>query len=189
MNGTNTSGYTFEPEICFGPFHLVPSRRMLFYGDKPVRLGEPSYNVLLALLEAPGTVIDQETLIARAWGTIHVDETSLRTAVAGLRKAFRDAGSSRPYISTISRRGYSFVEAVIRTGPSPVLGALPAQLAKVVGRDEFIAAVVEDMAAHRLITIAGPGGIGKTTAALGAARRAMVEHLVDSVAFVDIENV
>lgn len=189
MNGMITSGHTFEPEICFGPFHLVPSRRLLFCGDKPVRLGEPSYNVLLALLEDPGAIIDQETLIARAWGIIHVDETSLRTAVAGLRKAFRDAGSSRSYISTISRRGYSFVEAVIRSGPSPVLSALPAQLAKVVGRDEFIAALVEDMAAHRLITIAGPGGIGKTTAALGAARLAMVEHLVDSVAFVDIENV
>jgi predicted ATPase/DNA-binding winged helix-turn-helix (wHTH) protein len=189
MNGANTSGYTFEPEICFGPFHLVPARRLLFCGDRPVRLGEPSYNVLLALLEDPGVVIDQDTLIARAWGTIHVDETSLRTAVAGLRRAFRDAGSSRPYISTISRRGYSFVEAVTHARPSPALGSLPAQLAKVIGRDEFIAALVEDMAAHRLITVAGPGGIGKTTAALGAARRAISQHLVDSVAFVDIENV
>lgn len=189
MSGANINGYAFEPEICFGPFHLVPSRRQLFCGDKPIRLGEPSYNVLVALLQEPGSIVDQETLIARAWGAIHVDETSLRSAVAALRKAFRDAGSGRPYITTVSRRGYSFVETVTRAGPLSALGSLPAQLAKVIGRDEFIAALVEDMAAHRLITVAGPGGIGKTTAALSAARRAMAEHVVDSIAFVDIENV
>jgi predicted ATPase len=62
-------------------------------------------------------------------------------------------------------------------------------LAKVIGRDEFIAGLVEDMVLHRLITVAGPGGIGKTTAALGAARQAIIEHVVDAVALVDIENV
>ncbi|MBY3064525.1 hypothetical protein HFO74_13945 [Rhizobium laguerreae] len=189
MKLADTDVLTLEPEVSFGPFHLVPARRSLFLGDKPVRLGEPSYNVLLALLQTPGSIVDRDTLIARAWGTIHVDETSLRTAVASLRRAFRDAGCSRPYINTVSRRGYTFVEAVTRAGASSSSDAFPAALTNIVGREQFVAALVEDLAAHRLITVVGPGGIGKTTVALDAARRVMKERLVDSIAFVDIENV
>src|ERR1700722_2257886 len=100
-------------EVSFGPFRLIPSRRLLLCGDKPVRLGEPSYNVLLALLVQPGEIIDSKTLIMRAWGSTHVGETSLRKAIAALRCALSEAGSTRPYITTVPRRGYRFIEPVV----------------------------------------------------------------------------
>ncbi len=178
-----------ERELFFGPFQLIPARRLLLRGGKPIRLGEPSYRVLLALLEQPGTILDTQTLIARAWGPVHVDETSLRAAIAALRKALKIAGSSRTYIATVSRKGYGFVGPIDDRKAAGRRNALPPELSKVIGREQIIADLTADVAEHRLVTIVGPGGIGKTTTALATARRVVDQQEIDSVCFVDLSNV
>ena len=60
---------------------------------------------------------------------------------------------------------------------------LPAQLTRFVGREAEIAAVRELLAAHRLVTLTGPGGTGKTRLALQVAA---VVDLPDGVFFVDL---
>ncbi len=50
-------------------------------------------------------------------------------------------------------------------------GNLPARLGRLFGRDADIDAVVEALEASPVVTLVGPGGIGKTTLALAAARR------------------
>ncbi|MFZ1753424.1 MAG: BTAD domain-containing putative transcriptional regulator [Caldilineaceae bacterium] len=65
--------------------------------------------------------------------------------------------------------------------------ALPAQTTPFVGRTQEVAALNELIAdpAHRLITILGPGGMGKTRLALAAAA-AQVNHFPDGVYFVPL---
>jgi non-specific serine/threonine protein kinase len=46
---------------------------------------------------------------------------------------------------------------------------LPAELSSFVGRRHELASVRDALAAHRLVTLLGPGGIGKTRLALRAA--------------------
>ena len=48
---------------------------------------------------------------------------------------------------------------------------LPARLSSFVGREADLAALAEAIAGHRLVTLVGPGGTGKTTTALELARR------------------
>ena len=40
-----------------------------------------------------------------------------------------------------------------------------------IGREEIVAALVTQLSRRRLVTIVGPGGIGKTTVALAVAER------------------
>lgn len=174
-------------ETFFGPFRVIPSRRLLMCGDKRVRLGEPAYNILLALIERAGETVKRETLIARAWGTTHIEESNLRTAIAAVRRALKDAGSARSYITTVAREGYRFVEPVVLGEAGAGQPGTPMQLSKIVGRDVFIADLIEDISGHRLITVVGPGGIGKTTAAQSAARRALEENRLDSVSVVGLD--
>ncbi len=56
-----------------------------------------------------------------------------------------------------------------RQSPEPPRTNLPAALSELIGRDEAVAAIRARIAADRLITLTGPGGVGKTRLALEAA--------------------
>jgi predicted ATPase len=54
-------------------------------------------------------------------------------------------------------------------GPAPLRGNLPTALTDLIGRTTAVAEVTELLTANRLVTLTGPGGVGKTRLALEAA--------------------
>jgi predicted ATPase len=52
---------------------------------------------------------------------------------------------------------------------------LPEPVSELIGRDEELEEILNLAAAHRLVTVTGAGGIGKTRLALAAARRMLPE--------------
>jgi predicted ATPase/DNA-binding winged helix-turn-helix (wHTH) protein len=175
-------------EFSFGPFRLIPSRQLLLVGNAELHIGARAYEVLLSLLEKSGQVVAKESLIARVWGDIHVDETTLRTAIEDLRRVLREAGTDHSYVTTVAGRGYCFVgEVTLVTGPTGRHG-LPTSLSRIIGREEAVASLLGDIARHRLVTVVGPGGIGKTTVAVSVGHAALKGHLVDEAALVDLAD-
>ena len=63
--------------------------------------------------------------------------------------------------------------------------SLPAPVSTLVGRDAEITTVVQTLAEHRLVTLLGPGGCGKTRLAL-AVGAAGVDRHCDGIWFVDL---
>jgi non-specific serine/threonine protein kinase len=61
-------------------------------------------------------------------------------------------------------------------GPGASLTNLPLQLTSFVGRKRELAAVGAALAGHRLVTLTGPAGVGKTRLALQAATAALEAH-------------
>jgi len=57
-----------------------------------------------------------------------------------------------------------------RPGPYKAVGQLPHPLANLVGREEERTEVISEIRRSRLVTLVGPGGIGKTRLAIEAAR-------------------
>ena len=166
-----------ERAISFGPFRLLPARRLLLEGDKRVRIGSRAFEVLTFLAEHPGEVLDKDALIARAWPGIVVEESNLKFQVSALRRAL---GEGNRYLVTIPGRGYSFVAPVqltqeVPTAPVRQVAAtvrpnnLPAQLTRLIGRADIFESLTAQLPRHRLMTIVGPGGIGKTSVALAVA--------------------
>jgi len=182
-------------EISFGPFRLLPAQRLLLEGDAPVSLGSRALDLLIALVERPGELISKSELIAKVWPHTFVVEGNLKLHIAELRRALADGQCSNRYISTVTGRGYCFVAPVTRSvGRCPAtaqysamepLSNLPAPLIRLIGRDEVISRIAEQLMHHRLITLVGPGGIGKTSVAVATAERltASYEH---GVWFVDL---
>jgi NB-ARC domain len=75
-------------------------------------------------------------------------------------------------------------------GDAPLAGALPAPATPLLGREQE-AAAVEDMVVRkgvRLVTLTGPGGVGKTRLAVEAARR-VGPGFADGVRFVELASV
>ncbi|MBV8132059.1 MAG: winged helix-turn-helix domain-containing protein, partial [Alphaproteobacteria bacterium] len=164
--------------FAFGPFRLLPARRMLLQDGKPARLGSRAFDILVTLVERAGETIRRDELIARTWRDTVVAEGALRVHVAALRKVLGDGRAGRRYIANHPGRGYTFVAPLIRedadsTAPPPNEAAgtnnLPTTLTRVIGRDDVIAAIARQLARRRFLTIVGPGGIGKTTVAAAVA--------------------
>jgi hypothetical protein len=73
-----------EHEISFGRFRLLPARRLLLEGDKPVCIGGRALDLLIALVERPGEVVSKSELIAKVWPHTFVDESNLKVRIAAL---------------------------------------------------------------------------------------------------------
>jgi predicted ATPase/DNA-binding winged helix-turn-helix (wHTH) protein len=164
--------------VSFGPFRLSAAERLLERDGVALHLGSRSLDILIVLVERAGEVVGKKELMSRVWPGINVDEASLRVHVAGLRKALGDGQAGARYVSNIPGRGYCFVAPVVRptAAPPPSTASesgtydqahrLPPRLTRMVGRDEIVRAISEQLAQRRFVTILGPGGIGKTTVAV-----------------------
>ena len=175
--------------IEFGRFRVAPHRRELLADGQPVRLGGRSFDVLMALIDGQGAVVGKDALMGRVWPNRIAEESSLHVQIAALRNAF---GADRNLIRTISGRGYQFTgeistvaaspdtQAVARTAvqvpapPRPPTN-LTEPVSELIGRDVEVEEVLGLTATHRLVTLTGAGGIGKTRLGLEVARRLLPE--------------
>jgi predicted ATPase len=135
--------------------------------------------------------------MARVWPQTVVEESNLKVHIAALRKALGERPQDQRFVATAVGRGYRFVAPVkcevLSTNPSPAEMAphashnVPVALVRPIGRTETIHDLLERLSRIRLLTVAGPGGIGKTTVALAVAH-AMVEAQEYDVWFVNLSR-
>ncbi len=168
------SGFIHDHALAFGPYRLHRSQKLLLNAGRPVRIGSRAFNILSALVERAGEVVSKRELIAYVWPNSCVEENNLRVHLAALRKVLGDGRGGVRYIVNVSGRGYCFVAPVQSSGdqnapaaPPPI--ALPAPQTQVVGRKDIIESIGSEDLVHRLVTLVGPGGVGKSVVALAVA--------------------
>ena len=93
----------------FGRFRLLLRRRQLIADGVPIEVGSRVLDLLLALIEADGSLVTKSELLRRVWPGIVVAEDNLKVQIAALRKAL---GKDRDFISTEFGCGYRFTAAV-----------------------------------------------------------------------------
>jgi len=178
-----------ETAWAFGPFRLLRAERLLLDGHRRVPLGGRATELLIALLERAGEVVSRDELTERVWPEAAVDETSLRVHIAALRKALGDDAAQGRFIRNVPRRGYRFVAPVHAAAPEPIAPHnLPVRTPRLFGRDDALRHLAAQVPSRRLVTITGPGGMGKTTLALATAE-AVLPLWRDGVRFVDLASV
>jgi DNA-binding winged helix-turn-helix (wHTH) protein len=180
--------------VAFGRFRVLPHRRELLADGRPIKLGGRAFDVLMALIEARGAVIGKDALMARVWSGRIVEENNLQAQISALRAAF---GAERKLIRTVPRRGYQFTGEIriLQANPDESAGAgeaaaepqsplpptnLPEPISELIGRDDELREILSLAAAHRLVTLTGPGGIGKTRLGSEVAHR-LLPNFVDGV--------
>jgi non-specific serine/threonine protein kinase len=169
----------------------------LWPGDDPER-SRNRFRVLLTtlrhVLEPPGTA-PQSVLITPSTGLLQLHPSSVQTDVAAFQDAVRRrdfpralasyAGPLLPQfyedwvllererleeLAEQARRGAA-IASVAPVPPSDSRGWIPAPLTAFFGREEELTQVVATLEEARLVTLHGPGGIGKTRLAIEAAQR------------------
>ena len=171
-----------RPVYKSGEQEIDLDRRELRVGGMTVPLGDRAFAIIQVLVESAGDLVTKDALMAHVWPGVTVDENTLQVHISAIRKAF---GADRSRLQTVFGRGYRLLGTWTRqrNGVSPPtadpappveptsrLTNLPTRLSDLIGRTTVTPHLRQLLSAHRMVTLTGPGGIGKTVLALEVAR-------------------
>jgi non-specific serine/threonine protein kinase len=194
--GATETGVSDRPRphaLRFGRFRLVLHSRELLAGGVSLAIGNRALDVLFALIEARGELVTKDELLSRVWPNTTVEENNLQFQVSTLRKVL---GEDRDFIRTVSGRGYRFIAEVAAEWRSSDpgmenadldeqdavtsqahdlsdLGDLAESAPDLVGGESHLKDLRAMVAANRLVTLVGAGGVGKMRLAIELARRTL----------------
>lgn len=174
-----------DADYRFGTFTLHGSAQLLVDNGRTIRLGSRAFEVLRVLVSHAGEVVSRRDLMMFVWPDTTVGEANLAVHISALRRALGDRESGARFIVSVPGQGYRFVAPVEVVDPTDSNtpaphGAkpnnLPAQLTRLVGRDTIVDDIATRLPNQRLVTVVGPGGIGKTVLALNVAERLLSSY-------------
>lgn len=157
--------------LCFDRFELLTQRRTLLRDGQPVVLRGRAFDLLVALVQRAGHVVSRNELLDTVWRGLVVEDNNVAMQVTALRKVLQGQ-----LIVTVPGRGYCFTGQLRTDEPRATLQPLPAasvERPRLFGRDDDLDEAERALSANGCVTLAGPGGVGKTTlaAALQSRRR------------------
>jgi predicted ATPase/DNA-binding winged helix-turn-helix (wHTH) protein len=162
-----------------GAWRIDVGRRELRLREAAVPVGGRAFDILEMLVRAQGNLVTKSEIAARIWPGAIVEDNTLQVHISAIRRAF---GQDRGLLKTESGRGYRLPGPWVLRQPGPSLaraepapprpspGNLPNATSPLVGRASAAQRLRELLSAYRAVTLAGPGGIGKTALALEVAR-------------------
>jgi predicted ATPase len=140
-------------------FRLSGGRPRLLYLKAPAPDRQPRLTQMIAEIEAEGTDAYRTFRTTRELSRLVRDDLAVllseRFAAGGPARTVTGAASATP------------------AAPAPAERSIPAASTSLIGRDADIAAVTEMLQdrAYRLVTLTGPGGVGKTRLAMAVGER------------------
>ncbi len=175
-----------RPVYASGECEIDLARRELRVLGSPVPVGGRDFEIIEVLAELAGELVTKDELMNRIWPGAVVMENTLQVHAMSLRKAL---GPCRSLLKTESRRGYRLLgswsvrrqdaprqptglQRISVSGESPRTNLL-APVTRLVGRAAAAQRLYDLVSAYRVVTLTGPGGIGKSTLALNVARRVL----------------
>src|SRR5215475_9899790 len=178
-----------KPVYAFGDCEIDLARRELRILGSAVPIGGRAFEMVEVLVQSVGQLVTKDELMSRIWPGAVVMENTLQVHAAAVRKAL---GPYRSLLKTEFSRGYRLlgdwtvrhrdeakssagVPQMRRIGEAPVTNNFPAAVTRLVGRSVALQGLRDLVSAYRIVTLTGPGGIGKTTLALEAARHVLRE--------------
>ena len=158
----------------FGRVEIRPIERKVLIDSEPAPLRGQAFDLLLALVERRDRIVTRAELYDLVWEGRVVEDNNLAVQVHALRKLLGARA-----IVTIPGRGYRFAldaqarrekaEPTCHPPGRRTSYPLASRLRVLFGRDDELAALDHLLAQHRLVSVVGAGGIGKSMFALAAA--------------------
>src|SRR5688500_1475425 len=137
-----------SPVYGFGPFVLDVIDRSLKRDGAAIPLTPKQFDLLVALVQNAGRLVEQDVLLQRVWPDVAVEEGNLTKGVFSLRQIL-DRDAPARYIETIPKRGYRFTAAVTAVSPGASGPAAPNAAAVEAAENSIAVLPFSDMSAAR----------------------------------------
>jgi predicted ATPase/DNA-binding winged helix-turn-helix (wHTH) protein len=172
-----------------GDFELDLAGRRIGGPGGDVHVEPQVFDVLTLLVQNRDRAVPKTEILDTIWGDQFVSESALTSRIRAARAAIGDDGRTQGKIRTVHRFGYQFVGDVVEhADPAAESGepaadahldvrrsvgvALPHFSNPLRGRSAECAELGAMIAENSLVTVVGPGGIGKTRMAVEVAGEA-----------------
>jgi predicted ATPase/DNA-binding winged helix-turn-helix (wHTH) protein len=158
-------------------------RRELRSRGIPVPLGGRAFEIVTVLVQSATELVTKDHMMERVWPGAIVGDGTLHVHISAVRKAL---GPDRAMLKTVSGRGYRLLgswtpqqreataaavySSLTRTSGAPPANNFPPVITRLIGRAAAAQFVRDLVSAYRVVTLTGPGGIGKTSLAIKAVR-------------------
>ncbi|OYU75557.1 MAG: transcriptional regulator, partial [Alphaproteobacteria bacterium PA3] len=153
--------------IHFDGWEFRPAQRQLLVQGVRVPIGGRAFEVLRVLVQRRGEVVTKDELLAKAWHGVVVEENNISVQIRALRKLL-----GAQTITTLNGCGYQLSAASRDDAPELAAGTPPPEpLTELLGRQADLQVVLDRLADVALVTLTGPGGVGKTALAREAYSR------------------
>lgn len=111
----------------FGRFRLSTSEKRLLRDGIPVSLTPKAFDLLVALVENSGHLLEKDELLKKIWPDSFVEEANLSVKMSEVRRVLGEGPNEQRYVETVPRRGYRFV-AEVKEWLDDGSGALPSEI-------------------------------------------------------------
>jgi len=154
------------------------------YGGEAVTIGSRAFEVIELLVRSAGQLVTKDELMRQVWPGTIVEDNTIQVHISAIRKAL---GPDRGMLKTLSGRGYRLLgswsirerstppqpEMPVHASGSahPFFSNVPVAASALLGREAILRDLGDLLSAYRILTLTGPGGIGKTVLAAEMARR------------------
>jgi predicted ATPase/DNA-binding winged helix-turn-helix (wHTH) protein len=168
----------------YGQWQIDLGRRELLSDGVAVPIGARAFEIIGLLVQSANELVTKNDILSGVWPDVIVGENTLQVHISAIRKAL---GPDRAMLKTASGRGYRLLGnwtprqqssmSTLSTSPlmrapeaAPVNHNFPLIAGRLIGRAAAARHVRDLTSAYRVVTLTGPGGIGKTSLAIEASR-------------------
>jgi predicted ATPase/DNA-binding winged helix-turn-helix (wHTH) protein len=169
------------PVYKSGEWEVDLARRELRSRGIAAPLGGRAFEILEVLVQSAGDLVNKYDLMNRVWPGAAVEENTLQAHISAVRKVL---GPDREILKTVAGRGYRLLGTwTIQQDDSQPANRdsvinpkhhhrtnFPTATERLIGRESSAQHLRDLLSAYRMVTLTGPGGIGKTVLALDVAR-------------------
>ena len=165
-----------------------------------VPIGSRAFEIMEILGRSAGSLVTKDDIMRRVWPGAIVEDNTIQAHISAIRKAL---GADRGMLKTVSGRGYRLLGDWMirqdhtpakldlsersRAAPKSFLTNVPVAASALVGRETAVQHLRDLVSAYRVVTLTGPGGIGKTVLASEVARR-LFPTIESDVFFVELAS-
>jgi two-component system response regulator CpxR len=112
LRRTNEEGTEEPSEVEVGPFKVHLKRREAWKDERPLKLTNAEFTILVTLMRSAGEVVSREALTRAALGRqLLPDDRSLDTHISNLRKKVATDDNGESLIRSIRGSGYILIPA------------------------------------------------------------------------------